>query len=116
MGTLIGFLAGYVAGMTTGPEVTEQLRRSWQALADSPELDDVVSRVAASVKDAYARAATTVDEELRRVLTPDVAADGTTAGGDPFDAWTRFAESTGFADVVRAGRSFLGDVFAGRPH
>jgi len=51
MGTVIGFVVGYLMGTRAGREGFEELRRAWDTIVASQEVRDMVSGGVAVAKD-----------------------------------------------------------------
>jgi hypothetical protein len=58
METIIGFVAGYIAGSRDGREGLERLRTSWRAIRTSPEVHRLVAETVVVAESALRRAAT----------------------------------------------------------
>lgn len=58
METLIGFVAGYIAGSRDGRDGLERLRTSWRAIRTSPEVHRLVAETVVVAESALRRAAT----------------------------------------------------------
>jgi hypothetical protein len=58
METIIGFVAGYMAGSRDGREGLERLRTSWRAIRTSPEVHRLVAESVIVAESALRRAAT----------------------------------------------------------
>jgi hypothetical protein len=52
MGTLVGFIFGYVVGAKAGPEGYQKLRDAWQEILASDEWQGLVSTATAFVQNA----------------------------------------------------------------
>jgi hypothetical protein len=58
METIIGFVAGYIAGSRDGRDGLERLRTSWRAIRTSPEVHRLVAETVVVAESALRRAAT----------------------------------------------------------
>lgn len=70
MGTVIGFLVGYVMGTRAGPEGYQELRNAWGAITSSEETREVLAGLFGMVRDLVSSGTSAVVErsgELRRV-------------------------------------------------
>jgi hypothetical protein len=56
METIIGFVAGYLVGVSGGRDGLERVRSSWQAIRTSPEMRRLVTQGAAAAQAAVGRA------------------------------------------------------------
>jgi hypothetical protein len=57
METIIGFVAGYIAGSRDGRDGLERLRTSWRAIRTSPEVHRLVAETVVVAESALRRAA-----------------------------------------------------------
>ncbi len=58
METIIGFVAGYIAGSRDGRAGLERLRTSWRAIRTSPEVHRLVAETVVVAESTLRRAAT----------------------------------------------------------
>lgn len=79
METIIGFVAGYLAGSREGKEGLQRLRSSWQAIKTSPEVrrlaGEALSVAGGLTKQASRRSLGTMGNGIVSALTGRVAGD-----------------------------------------
>jgi len=117
MGTLIGFVFGYVVGAKAGPEGLEELRRAWQTIVQSEEVKGLAATVTTFVQGALAQGGGAVAEQLGRLSAGNGDVVGETlrrmsGGGDLLAALSRLTESPELRELVSAGTALVGGVLA----
>jgi hypothetical protein len=114
MGTLIGFVFGYLAGAQAGPEGYRKLRDAWQEIIASDEWKGLVATATAFVQNALARGGETLTEQLQSTAAGDgelgQAWRKITGDGDLLEAWTAISESGALQHLLSSGMELLGDV------
>jgi hypothetical protein len=114
MGTLIGFVVGYLAGAQAGPEGYQKLRDAWQEIAASEEWQGLVATATGFVQSALARGGEALSEQLQ-ATTSGASELGRTwrriAGdADLLEAWTAISESGTLQHLLTDGIELLGGV------
>jgi hypothetical protein len=64
MGTLAGFILGYILGAQAGPERLEELRKAWQTIVNSEEFKGLVGAGTAFAGDLMGKAQSVVGGNL----------------------------------------------------
>jgi hypothetical protein len=107
MGTLVGFVAGYILGARQGPEGHAKLRQAIETLLGTPEFKALVERglVLSELMTGGGRAAREgsngANGQSRGLLEP----------GQLQATWRTIADSETFQSVVATGLSMPGDLF-----
>lgn len=71
MGALIGFIAGYMAGIKAGPEGYTQLRQAWQTIAASEEFKALVAGLSGLLQNTMAQSGDKLGEQIKIFLQGD---------------------------------------------
>jgi len=71
MGTLVGFIAGSMAGIKAGPEGFVQLRQAWQTIAASEEFKAPVAGLSGLLQNMLAQGGSRLGEQLKVFLQED---------------------------------------------
>jgi hypothetical protein len=114
MGTLSGFIFGYLAGVQAGPEGHQKLRDAWQEIVASEEWKGLVATATAFVQNALARGGEALGEQLQATASGDgelgQAWRKITGDGELLEAWTAISESGGLHHLLSSGMELLGGV------
>jgi hypothetical protein len=114
MGTLVGFVFGYVVGAKAGPEGYQKLRDAWEEILASDEWKGLVSTATAFVQNALARGGTALTEQMEATASGNgelgQAWRRITGDGDLMEAWTAISESGALQHLLSSGMELLGGV------
>ncbi len=114
MRALIGFVAGYVAGSSMGPEGYERLRTAWRHVAESEEVQGLVATATGVVENAVARGGAAVGSYLEAASARDGQPGSTLrrlAGtGDLTRAMRAITESPAIHELWAGGAALLGGM------
>lgn len=95
MGTLSGFMIGYVLGARTGPQAFEKLGQVWEAIETSPEFSNLVTAVLGRGGGLGTKLADIADEK-----------------GDLRAAWEQIKQSPEFQAMVGGGMTLVTGMLA----
>jgi hypothetical protein len=116
MRALVGFALGYAIGARMGSEGYEELRRAWQAIAESEELKGAVASARAFVENAVSQGGDAIAGRLRELggANGDLVdrLRGIVDVGDVRAAWRRISDSTDVQSLVSAGSALLEGALA----
>jgi hypothetical protein len=114
MGTLVGFIFGYVVGARAGPEGYQKLRDAWQEIVASDEWKGLVATATAFVQNALAQGGAVVGEQLQATMSGEgdlaQAWRKMTGDGDLMDAWSAISESGALQHLLSSGMELLDGV------
>ncbi len=115
MGTLAGFVVGFLLGTKAGPDGLEELRKAWEVVSKSEEFQSISGMALGYLQNAFAQNGTELVNQLQSLLAGGEAlsqAVGNNGDDDLIKTWQKISASQEFQMLLASGTAMLGGVLA----
>lgn len=114
MGTLAGFVVGFLVGARSGPESVQQIVKAWEAISSSEEFLGMRAMALGYLQSLLAQGGGELGDQLRSLLAGQIDLAKANGHGDHglIAAWSKISASEEFRALLASGTAMLGGMLA----
>jgi hypothetical protein len=115
MGALAGFIVGYIAGVNSGPQGLEEMRKAWQVVSASEEFQGLLAAATGFVQNLIAQGGSSMAEQIQTLTSGNSELlkmmDGGADGGIR-SALGKISETPEYQAIFASGAALLGKMLS----